>query len=120
MKAQFRALYGQNQASVPTYYSSYLPISYHLPAQPPAFLDGGLERPVLPEDSLSPPGELQQSQLDTRRRPFSPERLQAGSKYHPYYVVGAGAGAQLERRPSNIQQRRMVPDLQQASLATSL
>ena len=115
LKAQFRALYGQSQASLPTYYSSYLPISYHLPAQPgaPAFLEGGQE------ETLSPPGELQHPQLDSRRRAFSPERLQSGSKYHPYYVVGG----QLDRRaqPSNIHQRRMGPDqLQQASLLGSL
>ena len=109
LKAQFRALYGQSQsqASLPTYYSSYLPISYHLPAQPPAFHDGG------GEDSLSPPGEVPLPQLDSRRRPFSPERLQSGSKYHPYYVVGG----QLDRRPqpSNIQGRRMLPDLASSS-----
>ena len=114
LKAQFRALYGQSQsqASLPTYYSSYLPLSYHLPAQHPTFLDAG-ERSGLQEDSLSPPGELQPTQLDSRRRAFSPERLQTGSKYHPYYVVGG----QLDRRPqpSNIQGRRMLPDLASSS-----
>ena len=118
MKAQFRALYGQSQPSLPslpslpTYYSSYLPLSYHLPAQPAqpqAFLEGGQE------EGLSPPGELQQAHLDTRRRAFSPERLQSAAKYHPYYVVAGGG--QLDRRPqpSNIQQRRMGPDLATAS-----
>ena len=72
MKAQFRALYGQSQPSLPslpTYYSSYLPISYHLPAQPPAFLDGGQE------DSLLPPGELQQAR--SRLRSTREENYQA-------------------------------------------
>ena len=106
LKAQFRALYGQSQASLPTYYSSYLPISYHLPAAP----QQTFQESVSP---LSPPG-------DSRRRPFSPERLQTGSRVHPYYVMGGagggaggagGAGGHLDRRaqPANIQQRRMVP-----------
>ena len=103
MKAQFRALYGQTSvasrvsglASLPTYYnySSYLPVSY-LGAPTPA--------PALePEEAVSPPGEC-------RRRAFSPERLQAAPKYHPYYVVGG----QLDRQT----QRRMAPDLATAQL----
>ena len=101
LKAQFRALYEQTQSvtsltHLPTYYnySSYLPMTYvsgPVPAQ-------------VEQDSVSPPGD--------RRRAFSPERAQSGSKYHPYYVVGG----QQDRRPLPLQAgRRSMAELATAT-----
>ena len=59
------------------------------------------------QDSVSPPGD--------RRRAFSPERAQSGSKYHPYYVVGG----QQDRRPLPLQARYNLHELLEVSLGVA-